>query len=279
MTNPSFFNQILIWPILNILMAFYKAFSILRTPGAFGLAIIFLTLFIRGLLYPLTRTQLASAKKMAELKPELDGLTKKHKGDRQRLQQAQLELYKKHGLNPAAGCLPLLLQMPVFIALYQVFWQILGNGNLGQVIKDINKIVYHPWLKIVSLDLSFFGLNLAEKPSNWQKAGWWLLTIPLITAGLQWWQTQLISGQQTVVSQEKQNSPSLNLPVRQAGFRRAKKGKEAQKDLGSEMQKQMALIAPLMIGFVSFSFPVGLALYWNIFTLFGIIQSLKIHDR
>jgi len=261
MTNPSFFNQILIWPILNILIAFYKAFSLLKIPGAFGLAIVFLTLFIRGLLNPLTKTQLASAQKMAKLKPELDRLNKKHKGDRQRLQQAQLELYQKHGLNPAAGCLPILLQMPVLIALYQVFWQILGNGNLGETVKSINKIVYHSILKIQALDLSFFGFNLGDRPANWQKAGWWLLLIPLITAGLQWWQTQLISNQQTVISQKK-NSPL--------------KAKDSQEDIGQEMQKQMALIAPLMIGFVSFSFPAGLALYWNTFTLFGIIQSLKL---
>ncbi len=117
MTNPSFFNQILIWPILNVLMFFNNVLSASKIPGAFGWSIIFLTLAIRGVLYPLTKTQLTSAKKMSELKPQLDKLTKKHKGDRQKLQQAQLELYKQHGINPAAGCLPLLLQMPVLIFL------------------------------------------------------------------------------------------------------------------------------------------------------------------
>jgi len=267
MTNPSFFNQILIWPILNVLMFFYNVLAASKIPGAFGLAIIFLTLFIRTLLYPLTKTQLLSAKKMSKLKPELDKLSKKHKGDRQKLQQAQLELYKKHGINPAAGCLPLILQMPVFIALYRVFWQVLGNGNLTQVIEDVNKIVYHPALKIKTFNLYFFGLNLAEKPANWQKAGWWLLLIPIITAGLQWYQTKLITGRAQVKSgasvQKKRNKKS---------------DKDSKGDMGQEMQKQMALMAPLMIGFVSFSFPVGLALYWNTFSLFGIIQSLRLKN-
>jgi len=265
MTNPSFFNQILIWPILNVLMFFYKILAASKIPGAFGLAIISLTLFIRTLLYPLTKTQLVSAKKMGKLKPELDKLSKKHKGDRQKLQQAQLELYKKHGLNPAAGCLPLIMQMPVFIALYQVFWQVLGNGNLTQVVKDINRIVYHPFLKIESMDLYFFGLNLAEKPANWQKAGWWLLLIPIITAGFQWYQTKLIAGE--------------TRPKKEMVSQKKKKSKESQENMGQEMQKQMALMAPLMIGFVSFSFPVGLALYWNTFSLFGIIQSLRVNER
>lgn len=263
MTNPNIFNQILIWPILNVLMFFYKLLSASKIPGAFGLAIIFLTLLIRGLLYPLTRTQLSSAKKMTELKPQLDQLVKKYKGNRQRLQQEQLKLYQQHGLNPAAGCLPLLLQMPVFIALYRVFWHVLGNGNLTQVMESINQVVYHPYLKISSLDLSFFGMSLAEKPADWQRAGWWLLLVPLATAGLQWWQTRLVTPQ---VKNEK----------KEVVKKKEKKG--SQEDLGREMQRQMALITPLMIGFVSFSFPVGLALYWNTFTLFGIIQSLKLRS-
>ncbi|MBL7159899.1 YidC/Oxa1 family membrane protein insertase [Candidatus Microgenomates bacterium] len=262
MTNPSFFNQILIWPILNVLMFFNNVLSASKIPGAFGWSIIFLTLAIRGVLYPLTKTQLTSAKKMSELKPQLDKLTKKHKGDRQKLQQAQLELYKQHGINPAAGCLPLLLQMPVLIALYRVFWQVLGNGDLSETIENINKVVYFSSLKIKTLDLHFFGLDLVEKPSNWQKAGWWLLLIPVITAGLQWYQTKLLSGhtqvKKAVVPQKK------------------KTAKDPKPDMGQEMQKQMALMAPLMIGFVSFSFPIGLALYWNTFSLFGIIQSRKI---
>ena len=265
MTDPSLFNQILIWPILNILMFFYNLFSASKIPGAFGWAIIFLTLFIRGLLYPLTKAQVLSAQKMATLKPKLDKLAKKHKGDRQRLQQEQLKLYKRHGINPASGCLPVLLQMPVFIALYRVFWQILGNGNLTQVVESIDKVVYHPYLKISSLDLSFFGLNLAEKPANWQKGGWWLLLVPLVTFLLQWYQTKLVS-----FSSQSKTGVKIE--------KRKQKEGSSQEDLSQEMQKQMAFIAPLMIGFVSFSFPLGLTLYWNTFTLFGIIQYLRLRS-
>jgi len=263
MANPSFFNQFLIWPILNILILFYKALTTLHIPGALGFAIIGLTVLIRLLLSPLTSSQLKSAKKMAELKPRLDELTKKHGKDKQRLQQEQLKLYKEAGVNPAAGCLPMILQMPVFIALYQVFWQVLGNGNLTKVISEINQIVYLPILKIETFDLSFFGLSLGAKPSAWKTEGWWLFLVPVVTAFLQWYQTKLM----TPSSQPTTNPPADGKPT------------TSKDDTSQVFQQQMTLMMPIMIGFFAFSFPIGLALYWNTFSVFGIIQQLKVNNE
>lgn len=192
MNNPNLWNQLLVWPILNVLIALYKLFEFLHIPGPLGFAVIGLTIVIRLLLYPLMAAQLRSAKKMAKIKPHMDALSVKHKGDKQALQQAQMALYKEHGVNPAAGCLPLLIQMPVLIALYNVFYQLLNNGNLTKVISEINQIVYLPAFKITNLDLQFFGINLAVKPSQFQTHGILLLLVPLITAALQWWQTRLM---------------------------------------------------------------------------------------
>lgn len=257
MTDPTIFNQILIWPILNLLIGFYKLLLLLHLPGALGLAIIVLTVFIRLLLSPLTNSQLRSAQKMQELKPKIDELSKKHGKDKVKLQQAQMQLYKEAGVNPAAGCLPLILQMPVFIALYNVFWQVLNNGNLEKIISEINQVVYLPILKITFLGFSFFGLNLADKPSAWQTQGWWLLAIPLITAALQWYQTKLMAppSQKPEVENKKED------------------------DTAAMMQKQMSFLFPLMIGWFAFSFPVGLSLYWNTFTVLGIIQQLQIKNE
>src|SRR3989344_6905356 len=140
MTNPTIFNQLLIWPFINLLMVFYKFFEIARVPGAFGLAIIALTLTIRGALQPLTKKQMESARKMQMIKPHIDELNKKHKDDKKKLQEEHMKLYKQHGINPAAGCLPLLLSFPILIALYQVFLQVLGNGNssIQDTIASIN---------------------------------------------------------------------------------------------------------------------------------------------
>src|SRR3972149_7708941 len=168
MTSPTLWNQLLVWPILNLLIFFYHLAEWVHLPGPLGWAIILLTLAIRLILYPLMHAQLKSAKKMSDLKPHLDQLSLKHNDDKQALQQAQLALYKEHGVNPAAGCLPLIIQMPVLIALYNVFYQVLQNGNLQKLIEDINLIVYAPWLRVTTLDVNFFGVNLGAKPSDWQ---------------------------------------------------------------------------------------------------------------
>ncbi|MEZ6048017.1 MAG: YidC/Oxa1 family insertase periplasmic-domain containing protein [Planctomycetaceae bacterium] len=85
----------------------------------YWLAIICLTIIVRGILHPLTRKQAASAKRMKEFQPKLQELKKKYGNDREKLGQAQMQLYRDHNFNPFAGCLPVFLQMPIFIALYQ----------------------------------------------------------------------------------------------------------------------------------------------------------------
>lgn len=269
MTNPNLWNQLLIWPIINLLIALYKAFEWLHVPGALGFAVIGLTVAIRLLLYPLMAAQLKSAKKMQNLKPHLDALSSKHKDDKKALQQAQLDLYKLHGVNPAAGCLPLLIQMPVLIALYNVFYQVLQNGNMTKLVSEINHVVYFSSLKIASLDLSFFGISLGIKPSQWQSHGWWLLMIPLVTAALQYWQSKLMMPQ------------ASSTVVKKPADAKALAGKDEKKpeDTAMEMQKQMTMITPLMFGMFAYQFPLGLALYWNVFGLFGIMQQLSINKE
>ncbi|QDU81399.1 Membrane protein insertase YidC [Polystyrenella longa] len=85
----------------------------------YWLAIICLTIIVRGVLHPITRKQMASAKRMKELQPKLQELKKKHGDNREKMAQAQMELYREHNFNPFAGCLPVFMQMPIFIALYQ----------------------------------------------------------------------------------------------------------------------------------------------------------------
>lgn len=115
-------------PILNSLLWLYQI-----TGHNLGFAIILLTLVIRGILIPFTLPQLQSAKKMALLKPELDSLKKKHGHDAKLFQQKQMEFYKTHNVNPAAGCLPFIAQFVVLIALYQVFMKTLGGNGMGEI--------------------------------------------------------------------------------------------------------------------------------------------------
>lgn len=277
MTNPNLWNQLLIWPIINILVALYKGFEWLGVPGPLGFAVIGMTILIRLVLHPLMVAQLRSAKKMQKMKPHLDAINEKHKGDKQALQQAQLALYKEHGVNPAAGCLPLLVQMPVLIALYNVFWQVLNNGNLQKIVADINHVVYSPVLKLTTLDLSFFGVNLAIKPSQWQTAGVWLLTIPVVTAGLQYWQTRLMTSSSANNTNKPISTNNTNKQTRMDGKEPAKVEEKKPDDTAAEMQKSMAIMTPLLFGYFAFQFPLGLALYWNVFGLFGIMQQLAVN--
>ena len=253
MIEPTIFNQLIIWPIINLWMAVLKPIQILGIPGAMGFSIILLTIVIRILLYPLSKKQLASAHKMQLLKPEIDKLKEKYK-DKKKQQEQQLKLFKKHGINPAAGCLPTILQFPILIGLYQVFLQVLNNGDFEALVEQINKIVYFPFLKIIEIDPDFFGISMGIKPSDWKEAGVWLLVIPVVTAGISFYQTQLMmEGSAPVVKKE---------------------GKE--EDFGTSMQKQMKFMFPMMLGWISYAFPLGLTLYWNTFAAFGILQQFRV---
>lgn len=285
MENANVWNQVLVWPITNVIIGLYRLFETLHAPGPLGFAIITMTILMRLLLWPLMQAQMESAKKMQKLKPKLDELTKQHKDDKTALSQAQMALYKEHGVNPAAGCLPLIIQMPILIALYNVFHQLLQTSNPEAVISAINTIVYHPWLKISRLDATFFGFDLLTKPDAWQSKGWWLLTIPILTAGLQWYQTKLMLPQSAALGSQQKNEPHGKKQTKEASKKQLtttdvsdKKDEKSQEDMAADMQKQMAIISPLMFGYFAFQFPVGLALYWNIFSLFGIMHQMRINQ-
>ena len=184
MLSPNFFTTTFVFPILNLLVFFYKIFLFLKIPGAIGLAIIALTAVIRLLLHPFFKQQLETSKKMQDLKPHLDRLSQKHKSDKKKLQEEHMKLYQQAGINPASGCLFMIIQIPVFIALYNTLSLFLLNGNATKIISQINKVVYHPILKIQAINPWFFGFNLALSPA---KAGQWhYYLIPVITAVLQY---------------------------------------------------------------------------------------------
>jgi YidC/Oxa1 family membrane protein insertase len=253
MIKPGFFSSVFVIPILNLLVLFYIGFSFLKIPWAFGFAIVALTAFVRIILRPFFNQQMETAKKMQEMKPQIDNLQKKYKDDKKRLQQEQLKLYQQAGINPAAGCLFMIVQIPVFIALYQALLLFLQNGNQAKAIAEINKAMYFPFLKISSIDPWFFGFNLALAPSTANNPYYFI--IPVITAFLQYYQVQVSTPAQPKTDE---------------------KTKENKEDFQKAMNTQMKFVFPLLIGWFSYTLPVGLSLYWNIFSLFSIIQYKKI---
>ncbi|GMR19286.1 MAG: YidC family membrane integrase SpoIIIJ [Patescibacteria group bacterium] len=122
----SLWNNLLIAPLTTALLFFYETFG-----QNLGIAIIVLTLVLRVILFPLALPALRSAKLQKEIKPALDKIKKKFKKDRQGLAKAQMELFRKKGVNPLAGCLPQIIQLIVLIALYRVFIDNLTGGGFN----------------------------------------------------------------------------------------------------------------------------------------------------
>ena len=87
--------------------------------GNYGIAIIMLTVLVRGAMFPISYKQTQNMARMQALKPEMDRITEKYKTDMQKRSQAMQELYRKHNINPLGGCLPVFLQLPIFIGLYR----------------------------------------------------------------------------------------------------------------------------------------------------------------
>lgn len=257
----DFFNLIFMGPVINLLVLIYQGLQALHIPGAVGFSIMFLTILIRILVWPFMSSQIKATKKMADLKPHLDELKRKHKDDKKALATAQMALYKEHGVNPAGGCLPALVQIPVFIALYQSIINILPGA--GGHISKINSLLYFPQLKLPStLDPHFFGLNLGIKPSEFGSHGILLLLIPLLTAALTFVQSKMALPK--VVKHYPSDSP------------KEEKEKEGMEESMGQVQSQMVYMMPIMIGYFAFSFPIGLAIYWNTYTILGIIQQYRI---
>jgi YidC/Oxa1 family membrane protein insertase len=273
------FDTIIINPFLNAIAALYKLFVILGVPGAFGFAIISLTVIFRLILHPFFKQQIESQQKLTALKPKMSELEKKHKDDKTRLQQAQLDLYKEHGINPASGCLFAIVQIPIFIGLYQTLSQFVNAAGSTIVVEKINKILYSKALTLQTLDPNFFIYNLALAPQHYKIIDLSLKTgivfhlqnlpyihymlIPLVTGLLQYVQAQKTIGAQPAKAKEE--------PKKEG----AKKDESFSSDFQSAMNTQMKYFFPVMIAFFSYQLPVGLSLYWNIFSIFSIIQAVK----
>jgi YidC/Oxa1 family membrane protein insertase len=120
----SSFNLFLYNPLLNILLLLYR-----YLPGHdFGITVIVLTILIRIILYPLGNQAIRSQKVLQELQPKLQEIQGKYKNDREKQAKATMELYKKEKINPFSGCLPIIIQLPILVALYRVFWRGLQPG-------------------------------------------------------------------------------------------------------------------------------------------------------
>ena len=249
-------NALIVHPLTSILVAIYQVLNSLGIPYALGFSIIGLTIVIRLILYPLMSSQLRASKKMQAVAPHISRIRHTHKGDSKRIQAETMKLYKEHGVNPFAGCLPALIQLPVLFGLYSVLIKIF-NLKSADVIQEVNKLTYNfDFLKLKEAwDPTIFGISLGASPANLiRDFGILVFLVPLLTGLFQFIQSKM-----------------LYLPKPPED-----KDKKKEQDFATAFQSQATYIFPLMIAFFAFSFPIGLSLYWNTFTIFGIIQQYKI---
>ncbi len=241
------FNSLFTVPLTNILVAFYQLMVFLQVPYAVGFAVILMTAFIRLLLYPLMSAQIRSSKKMQDVAPKLSEIKDKFKNDKARQQQEMMKLYKENNINPASGCVPVLIQFPIMIALYHSLTKVVSL-NSADAISSINDTLYFSFLHINSAwDPTFFGISLAQSPAQLFQSMPLIVLVPIVTGVLQFFLSKMMM-------------PAVKV----------KKNKD---DFQSAIMTQSMFIFPLMIGWFSYSLPFGLSLYWNTFTVFGIIQQ------
>ncbi|MFA6347569.1 MAG: YidC/Oxa1 family membrane protein insertase, partial [Dehalococcoidales bacterium] len=151
----AIWDVIALGPMINILIGLSDILF-----GSFGLTIIVLTIIIRAVMFPLTRKQMNATKAMQDLQPKLAELQKKHAKDSQKLAAEQMKLYKESGVSPAGCLLPMLVQMPIWIALYQSIMRVLAvaPGNF----LNLSEYLYS-WpmvFKALPVDSQFLWLNL-----------------------------------------------------------------------------------------------------------------------
>ena len=223
----------------------------------YGLAIILFTVFIKLITIPLSLKQQRSMKKTQEIQPVLLKMQEKYKDNQQKLAEEMQKLYQKEQVNPFAGCLLLLIQLPIIYAMFfaiaepvkfmypeiitpEVTAGIEEYANMGAY-----KELYYIVNKTELLNTNFIGLDLGQVPT----ANSWVTWIIPLLSGLATYLSSYISMRQT----------------RNAG---------ASNEQSESMQKNMMIMMPLLITFISFKVPLGMALYWFTNTVISVLLQV-----
>ncbi len=222
----NFFYVVFYQPLFNLLIFLYNTF------GDLGIAVVLITLIVKSLLYPVSAKATKSQKALKSLQPKVKELQEKYEDDKEKQAEKVLELYSKEGVSPFSGILPLIIQFPVIIALFQIFRRGLGADQLVH----LYNFIYNP--EVVEY-LSFGILDLGE-PNM----------ILAVLAGI---------GQFIQVR--------ITMPTTSDD---SEKGKD--EGFGSIMKKQMKFILPIFTVFILSSLPSAVGVYWIITVIFSVIQ-------
>ena len=210
-----------------------------------GLCVIFFTIIVYLLMYPLNSKQQKSSRLMSKINPELQEIQKKYKNKRDQASQMKMNeetqaLYAKYGISPFGGCLPLLISFPIMICLYRVIY------SMGDYVEALNS----------SAAANFLGLNMKATPMEFYKDpnhpyGWIAFIVPILAMALQFINTKVIQG----------------------------KNDKSNQDQMQQSMKVMNYFMPLMSGFFCLSLNMGIGLYWITGSLFRIVQAILVNKK
>ena len=227
----TFYHAVFFDPVFNLLIGLYDV-----TGKDIGVAIILLTVAVKLVLWPLSASALRSQKALADIQPKLAELKKKYAGKEQQeeLAKAMMALYSAEKVNPATSCLPVLIQLPVFIALYRSLSDSLKSGGFEYLYAFVPRPeLIHPTL---------FGLIDLSHPS-----------IPLaLLAGA----TQYVQARMMVTRQQPKGTPGAK-----------------DEEMLASMNKQMMYMMPVLTVVLGWKLPGGLALYWFVMNLLTVVQQ------
>jgi len=237
-------------PFITALALFYSF------TGNIVLSIVVFTAITRMLLYPLTIQQQKSMKAQQELQPEIKKLQEKYKNDREALAQAQMKLMQEKGANPFGGCLLMFVQLPIFLGLYQAIIYSLAATPL-QLLDMSGRLLVPGLAANIPLESVWLGMDLTLPPTQNPV---YAMALPLLVMGTTWAQSKL-----TMANSQSRKKDTDD------GKSKKKKGDDAPNQ-AEMMTKQMTTIMPLMFGFFSLSFSVGISIYFITSNLIGAFQ-------
>ncbi len=235
----ALYETILYQPLFNLLVWLYDVI-----PGNhIGLAIIALTVLIKLILYPFSLQAIKAQRAMQKLQPKLEEIKKKYKDNREQMSMEMMKLYQQQKVNPLSSCLPILIQLPFLIAVYQVFRNGLSNGSF--------ELLYPFVANPGTIEPFFLGLDLSQPQ----------LILALLAGAAQYWQAKMMQ------SVRPPQPGGLKLPG------------SKDEDMMAIMNKQMTIFMPIITVVIGMSLPGGLALYWFITTLLTALQQLVIFRK
>lgn len=264
----NIFELIIVQPIFNILLGIYS----LIPGGDFGIALIIFTLLVRLALWPLVVRQLHQSKAMRKLQPELKKIKAQAKGNRQVEGMLMLDLYKKHDVKPFRSFVMLLIQLPIFIAIYSVVQIFTLHRDQIEMytysflknIEPVKELIANPQ----NFNEKLFGfVDLTQHAVSAEGVNFFLIALAVIAAA-----TQYIISKQTMPTSDNKRLRDV--------MAEAANGKQPdQSELNGVMMQKMIKFMPFLLFFIMIGLPGALALYYAVSNIFAALQQSYILQK